>query len=167
VKRIETERLILRRLTMEDAQDVFEWASDPVVNRYMPYPLHKSIHQAEEWIRSLKEKNEFCFCIKDTGKVIGSGSVTFNAEYKAYEIGYNLNRQFWGCGYATEAARAMIQWAYQNLGARNFFARHANENMASKNVIMKCGFQFDQYGKLPRYDGSEIFEASYYTLHLE
>lgn len=167
VKRIETERLILRPLTMEDAPDVFEWASDPVVNRYMPYPLHKNVHQAEEWISSLKEKNEFCFCLKDTGKVIGAGSVTFHAEYEAYELGYNLNRQFWGCGYATEAARAMIQWAYQKLGARNFFARHANENTASKNVIIKCGFQFDRYGKLPRYDGSEVFEASYYTLHLE
>lgn len=167
MKRMETERLILRPLTIDDAHDVFEWASDPVVNRYMPYPLHKSIHQAEEWISTLKEKNEFCFCLKDSGKVIGSGSVTFHAEYKAYELGYNLNRQFWGCGYATEAARAMIQWAYQNLGARDFFARHANANEASGNVIRKCGFQFDKYGELSKYDGSEIFEASYYTLHLD
>ena len=61
----------------------------------------------------------------------------------------------------------MIQWAYKNLGARDFFACHANENKASEKVIKKCGFQFEQYGQLARYDGSEIFEASYYTLHLE
>jgi len=82
-------------------------------------------------------------------------------------MGYNLNRKFWGEGYATEAAKAMIQWAYQNLGARDFIARHANANKASGNVIIKCGFQFEKYGQYSRYDGSEIFEASYYTLHFE
>lgn len=73
----------------------------------------------------------------------------------------------WDEGYATEAAKAMIQWAYQNLGARDFIARHANANKASGNVIIKCGFQFEKYGQYSRYDGSEIFEASYYTLHFE
>lgn len=167
VKRIETERLILRPLTIDDAHDVFEWAGDPVVNRYMPYPIHENVHQTEEWISTLGEKNEFCFGLKDTGKVIGSGSVTYNAEYGAYELGYNLNRKFWGMGYATEASKAMIQWAYHNLGAREFLARHANANKASGNVILKCGFQFEKYGQYSRYDGSEVFEASYYTLHLE
>lgn len=164
---IETERLILRPLTIDDANDVFEWVSDPIVNRYMPYPLHENVHQTEEWICSLGEKNEFCFCLKDTGKVIGSGSIAYVPEFEAYELGYNLNRKFWGAGYATEASKAMIQWAYNNLGARDFLARHATANTASGNVIRKCGFQFERYGQYSRYDESEIFEASYYSLHLE
>lgn len=167
MKKIETERLILRPLTIDDAKDVFEWVSDPIVNRYMPYPLHENVHQTEAWIGTLDDENVFCFCLKDIGKVIGSGSITYKAERKAYELGYNLNRAFWGVGYATEASKAMIQWAYQNLGARNFFARHANANKASGTVITKCGFQFEKYGQYSKYDGSEIFEASYYTLHLE
>lgn len=167
VKIIETDRLMLRPLIVDDAHDVFEWAGDPIVNRYMPYPLHENVHQSEEWIKSLGEKNEFCFCLKDTGKVIGAGSITYNAEYGAYELGYNLNRKFWGVGYATEASKAMIQWAYKNVGARDFFACHANANEASGKVIKKCGFQFEKYGQYSRYDGSEIFEASYYSLHLD
>jgi len=167
MKIIETERLIIRPLTKDDAQDVFEWAGDPVVNRYMPYPLHDNVHQAEEWISTLGDKNEFGFCLKDTGKVIGAGSITYRAECDAYELGYNLNRKFWGKGYATEASKAMIQWAYENMNARDFFARHANANKASGNVITKCGFQFEKYGQYSRYDGSEIFEASYYRLHLD
>ena len=115
----------------------------------------------------MSAKSHFGFCLKDTGKVIGSGSIAYDAEYEAYELGYNLNRKFWGLGFATEASQAMIQWAYQNLGAHDFFARHANANKASRNVIKKCGFQFEKYGQLPKYDGSEIFEASYYTLHIE
>ncbi len=62
MRTIETERLILRPLTQEDANAVFEWAGDPLVNKYMPYPLHQSVRQAKEWIRSLGDKNEFCFC---------------------------------------------------------------------------------------------------------
>ncbi|MDE6220985.1 MAG: GNAT family N-acetyltransferase, partial [Lachnospiraceae bacterium] len=132
-----------------------------------PYPLHQSVHQAEEWIRSLDDKNEFCFCLKDSGKVIGSGSITYDEKYGAYELGYNLNRQYWRMGYATEVSKALIQWAYQNIGARDFFARHANTNEASGNVLKKCGFQFAHYGQYSKYDNSEIFEASYYTLHLD
>lgn len=137
------------------------------MNRYMPYPLHENVHQAEEWISSLGNKNEFCFCLKDSGKVIGAGSIVYKEKYGSYELGYNLNRHYWGMGYATEASKALIQWAYENIGARDFCARHANANKASGNVLKKCGFQFKHYGQYSRYDGSEIFDASYYTLHLD
>jgi len=80
---IETDRLILRPLSTDDANDVFEWAGDPIVNRYMPYPLHDNVHQTKEWINSLRDKNEFCFCLKETGKVIGSGSIVYNDEFDA------------------------------------------------------------------------------------
>ena len=167
VKTIETERLMIRPINIDDAYDVFEWASDPIVNKFMPYPLHDNVHQAEEWINSLENKNEFVFVLKSSGKVIGGGSMSYAEEYKAYELGYNLKRQYWGMGYATEASNAMIRWAYQSLGARDFFARHANENYASGNVIKKCGFQFENYGTIEKYDGSKIFEASCYRLHIE
>ncbi len=166
-RRIETERLILRPLTMEDAKDVFDWVGDPVVNRFMPYPVYESIKQVEKWISTLNdEKNELGFCLKDTGKLIGAGSITFDSERNAYNLGYNINRTFWGKGYATEASKAMIQWAYQELGARDFCANHATANTASGNVIKKCGFQFDHYGHYSRFDGSETFDATFYIMHL-
>lgn len=165
---IETERLTLRTLISEDAKDVFEWVSDPIVNKYMPYSLYQNVNEVEDWISSLEEtENTFAFCLKNTGKVIGSGSITFNKNRNAYELGYNLNQKYWGKGYATEASKALIIWAYSDLGAHDFCANHANENVASGNVIKKCGFQFERYGQYPRYDGSEIFDASFYILHLE
>lgn len=167
-KRIETERLLLRPLEQRDAADVFEWVSDPIVNRFMPYALYDNIGQVEQWIASIKdEDNIFAFCLKDTGKVIGSGDVGFDGEKNMFHLGYNLNRAFWGNGYATEAARGMIRWAHTECGARNFFTQHANANTASRNVILKCGFQFEHYGQYSRFDGSETFDASCYTLHIE
>lgn len=61
-KRIETERLLLRPLEQRDAADVFEWVSDPIVNRFMPYALYDNIGQVEQWIASIKdEDNIFAF----------------------------------------------------------------------------------------------------------
>ena len=99
--------------------------------------------------------------------MIGAGSIGYNPDWDAYDLGYNLNRAYWGQGYATEAARAMIQWAYDELGARDFAASHATANAASGNVIRKCGFQFERYGEYARYDGSEVFPATFYRMRLE
>ncbi|MCH5324147.1 MAG: GNAT family N-acetyltransferase [Eubacterium sp.] len=165
---IVTDRLILRPLDENDAEDVFEWVGDPIVNRYMQYSVYKDIEQVKKWLEQAKNKDyEFGFALKETGKVIGAGSVTLVPEQNAYELGYNLNRAFWRKGYATEAAKAMIGWAYDTLGARDFTATHANANTASGNVIRKCGFQFEKYGKYSKFDESEVFDASCYRLHLD
>lgn len=165
---IETERLILRQLDESDASDVFEWVGDPIVNKYMPYSLYHDIEQVKEWIRQISDENyELGFILKDTGKVIGSGSISFDSDRDAYALGYNMNKSFWNMGYATEAAKAMIQWAYDNLGARVFVSNHATENIASGNVIRKCGFQFERYGQYSRFDGSETFDAKFYRMHLD
>lgn len=165
---IETERLLLRPLTVNDAADVFEWVSDPIVNRYMPYSLYQNLEQVEDWLRTINEEdNEFAFCLKESGKVIGSGSIVIDSEANAYRVGYNISRSYWQKGYATEAAKAMIQWAYDNLNARGFIAKHATDNTASGKVLLKCGFVFDCYGQYSKFDGSETFDASYYKMHLE
>lgn len=78
-KVIKTERLLLRPLVKSDADDVFEWVGDPIVNRYMTYPLYHDVKQVVKWIESLEDdKNEFAFCLQDTGEVVGAGSVSFN-----------------------------------------------------------------------------------------
>lgn len=168
MRRIETERLLLRPLTLADAEDVFKWVGDPVVNRYMPYPLYENVDQVKRWIADIKDEDlEFGFELKATGRVIGAGSVGYDKERAAYELGYNLNRAYWGKGFATEASRAMLKWAYDALGARDFVANHAVSNAASGNVIRKCGFQFERYGQYGRFDGSEVFDAAFYRLHLD
>ena len=168
IRTIGTERLILRPLGAGDAEDAFEWQSDPEVNRYMIYPLYTDVEKTREWIMSLRpDANEFGFELKTTGKVIGAGGIKYHADGNAWELGYNLNRAYWGKGYATEASKALMQWAYETQGARNFTAAHATANVASGNVIRKCGFQFDRFGEYARIDGSETFEATFYKMHLD
>ncbi|MDO5144281.1 MAG: GNAT family N-acetyltransferase [bacterium] len=165
---IETRRLLLRPLRLEDAEAVFAWVGDPEVNRYMIYPLYTDPRRVEAWIASLDgDSGEFGFVLKETGMLIGSGSVAFRSEHQAYELGYNLRRDCWGMGYATEASRAMIRWVYDTLGARDFVAAHAVKNTASGRVIRKCGFQLAHGTQYAKQDGSAVFDAYFYTMHLD
>ena len=166
-RRIETARLILGPVTLDDAPAVFQWAGDPEVNRYMSYPLHKSVDETRAWISSITpDALEFGFYRKDNGQLIGTGGVGKNTD-GVHELGYNLRRDAWGRGYATEAAQAMLAWAYHSLGVRDFVLGHAILNRASGNVARKCGFQLVRYGRYSRFDGSETFDAAFYALHLK
>ena len=100
------------------------------------------------------------------GQLIGTGGVGKNTD-GVHELGYNLRRDAWGRGYATEAAQAMLAWAYHSLGVRDFVLGHAILNRASGNVARKCGFQLVRYGRYSRFDGSETFDAAFYALHLK
>ena len=133
----------------------------------MPYPLHKSIEDTRAWIASITpDMLEFGFCRKDSGQLIGTGGVGKNEE-GVHTLGYNLRHDAWGYGYATEAAQAMLAWAYHSLGVRDFVLDHAVLNTASGNVARKCGFQLTHYGQYSRFDGSEMFDAAFYELHLK
>ena len=166
-RRIETERLILRPIGVEDAPAVFVWASDPEVNRYMSYPLHRDLSETEAWIASIRPEDlEFGFYRKEDGLLIGTGGVGKGGD-GLHHLGYNLRRDMWGMGCATEAAMAMLRWAHRRLGICGFAAEHASANTASGNVIRKCGFQLVRRGTFAKFDGSETFDAAFYELHLK
>ena len=166
---LETDRLVLRPLTVDDADAVFVWASDPEVNRYMFYPLHADIEVTRQWLRSLEqdaeEGCEFGFVRKSGGLLIGSGGIR-RQEDGAWDFGYNFRRDCWGQGYATEAALAMLAFARAQRGASVFAAYHAVDNPASGRVMEKCGLTFHHYGEYSKADGSETFQAKFYRLEL-
>lgn len=168
-ERMETERLVLRPLTVDDAQAVFTWCGDPAVNRYMTYPLYRRVEDVRAWLTTTQQSVEagrfdFGFVRKADGLLIGCGGLYRDGD--GWDVGYNLRRDCWGMGYATEAARAMIAFAHDRLGVCQFTARHATANVASGHVLEKCGFVFDHAGNYARLDGSETFPARYYRLCL-
>lgn len=165
---INTERLLIRPFSISDAEDAFEWRSDPEVNRFMPYPCDENVEELrqriEEWIA---DNDKYAIVLKETGKVIGDISVEWCEKDKAYEIGYNINRSFWRRGYATEALRGVLDWAYKELGARDFTAFYAKDNGASGRVLEKCGFVQEYTGQYSRENGKIVFEALFVRLHID
>lgn len=166
---VETDRLVLRALSPEDAEAVFVWCGDPQVNRYMPYTLYTRVEDVRTWLTTAADEQwAFGFVRKADGLLMGSGSVTPGDQPgDPWEVGYNLRRDCWGQGYATEAARAMIGFAFRTFGARDFGANYARENPASGHVMRRCGMVFDHEGEYARFDGSEVFPADFYRLHLD
>ena len=166
---LETDRLILRPLTVADAEAVFVWASDPKVNRFMSYPLHTNIEVTREWLRSVEQAEEgdydFGFVRKSDGLLIGSGGVYDNGD-GSWEFGYNLRHDCWGRGYAAEASKTILAFAHREFGAKVFAAHHAVDNPASGRVMEKCGLTFHHYGEYSKPDGSETFRAKFYRLEL-
>ena len=168
---LETERLILRPLTVDDAEAAFVWLSDPDVNHFMPYTIFAEVEAARAWLASLDGLvDNYIFGIerKEDGLLIGTVSVRLGAvEPGAWSLGYNLRRDCWRQGYATEASRGILDFARHTLGAHDFTAKHAVENPASGSVLKHCGFAYERDTTYSKHDGSATFPAKLYKLHLD
>lgn len=165
---LETERLILRPITLDDAEACFSWNSDERVARYMSYPTYTDIRQTQEWIKlTLTDEIEWnwAFVLKSENRVIGTGGIGPNEFMEGYwGIGYNLHYDYWHCGYCTEAMRAIVDYAHNKLGVNKICSCHAVDNPRSGKVMEKLGLKFHHFGEYTKLDGSETFKTKFYAL---
>lgn len=137
--RIETERLILRRYRLDDLQDLFEYLSDEQVVKYEPYkPM-----SIEEVIRNLDWRvstdEMIAVELKEIHKMIGNVYLG-KREFNTLEIGFVLNKNYWGNGYAKESCKALIDNAFSE-GIHRIFAECDPKNLNSWILLEKLGFQ--------------------------
>ena len=167
VPKLETERLILRPLSIDDLEHIYtRWASDPRVNKYMIYPLWKSSEDGREWIESLyKEENQldFGFVWKESGELIGSGGLYYNKKRGLWTLGYNLSYDYWNRGLVTEAMMKIIEWARKNFEVNEISGTFAVGNIGSQRVMEKLGLTYLEDYEYKKLDGSETFKAK--TFH--
>src|SRR5579864_2825471 len=90
-------------------------------------------HRVQYWPVFLLDTDEHAGC---------AGLRPYRLDQKVYELGFHFRPEYWGCGLAQEAARAVIQFAFQQIGAEALFAGHHPANVASRQVLAKLGFQF-------------------------
>lgn len=168
--RIETPRLLLRRITPEDYREAFRWGGDPRVTRYMLYSTYEKAEDMIPYLQSLDLESEtafeFIFLSKQTGKPVGAGGIRLVSEDGVWTFGYNLIYEHWHKGYATEAAKAMIEFAKEKCGARIFEAEFAEENPASGRVMEKCGLTFHRNATYTKVGTDITFPAKVYRLEL-
>ena len=149
-KTIQTNRLILRKFTITDADDMYNnWASDTECCKYLAWNVHKNIDETKALLESwIKAYDEGCYNwvveIKNTHEIIGSISVmTALEKHSTCELGYCYGSKYWGNGYATEALRAVIEYLLKECDFYLVEARHISENPASGRVLEKAGMHKD------------------------
>jgi RimJ/RimL family protein N-acetyltransferase len=142
---LETERLILREFRVSDFDAVHEYASDPEVVRYMPFGpniLKQTQDFLDRAINRQKEKTridyELAVILKETNKLIGGCRINKVSEIQAH-IGYIYNKNYWGYGYATETAKALVAFGFNDLGVHRIYATCDPDNIASQRVLEKAG----------------------------
>lgn len=161
---IQTPRLFLLKLRASDAADVFKWCGDCEVTKYMSYSTYQNVADVEKWIID-SGHNCFGFFLRNNGMLIGSGNVGKNKDGQ-FELGYNIAKSYWGCGYGTEASKAMLAYNARQ-GEVDFVCKHAIDNVRSANVIKKCGFVNPKAGSYTSFDGTRTFASLEYTLHVD
>lgn len=141
-----TEDLYLRKPVMRDAKDIFAYASDPEVARYVLWEPHRSLADSRSFLRFLRGRiragypSSWVVVLRETGRVIGTiGFVWYSDENRVAELGYSFAREYWNHGYATQALRAVIEEAFRSLPLNRLEAQHDLRNPASGRVMEKCG----------------------------
>lgn len=168
---IETERLFLRRMRPSDIDDVYEYASDVEVPKYLLWYPHPDKSFTKKYLKLIDKKYKKCefydWAVTYNGKMIGTcGFTSFDISNNKAEIGYVLNRFFWGKGLAAEAARAIITFGFEMLGLNRIEAHFMPDNSASRRVAEKCGMHFEGVHKEAmlakgRYIDIEIYAINY------
>ena len=145
---IETSRLILRPWQEDDARALYEYARDPEIGPPAGWPPHTSVENSRHVIRNaLAAPETYAVCLKD-GTPIGSiglklkGSTDMTDREDECELGYWIGKPFWGQGLIPEAARALLQYAFEDLGMRAVWCGYYEGNAKSKRVQEKLGFVY-------------------------
>lgn len=168
---IETERLVIRNIALDDYRDVFKWCGDPVVNTYMLYPVYKNAEDVKGWISSIDSEAEIgaevVFIMKENGEIIGGGGIHSTSDKSVWEIGYNLCRTHWGHGYTPEAMQGLIDYVRTIADVKAVQATFCVENLKSLRVAEKLGMSYFKDGEYWKLDGSKKFIAKTYRKYFE
>ena len=145
---IETQRLLLRRFTIDDAAAMYEnWAKDPEVTKFLTWAPHESVADSEailsEWIPLYENPEHYHWAIalkENPENPIGSiGAVRYDRDLNQAHIGYCIGRAWWNRGITSEALGALIEFFFERAGLNRVDSRHDPNNPNSGMVMEKCG----------------------------
>lgn len=150
-EKLETKRLILRKLSPDDAENIFKnWASDDEVTKYLIWESHKNLEITKEYLKNAVEEYEnpknfnWCIELKSIGEPIGTISCkNLDENVKKIEVGYCIGRRWWGNGIAAEALRKVIDFLIFKVGVNRVEAYHDVRNFASGRVMQKAGMKIE------------------------
>lgn len=172
-QRIETDRLILRRYKIEDADAMYKnWASDSEVTKFLTWQPHSSVEVSrgiiEDWLKEYSDEKYYHWAIvlKDNGNepIGGISVVHMNEDISMVHIGYCLGRAWWRRGIMSEALKAVTDFMFDTVEVNRVEARHDPRNPNSGKVMQKCGMKCEGTLRSADRNNQGICDACYYAL---
>ncbi|MBP3427069.1 MAG: GNAT family N-acetyltransferase [Clostridia bacterium] len=168
---LETPRLILRRIAMKDAQDIFDYSRDTEVARHVLWSAQKHISEAKDYCRYMMrrykydEPSSWGIILKESGKLVGTiGYMTYSEDNNSVELGYSLARPLWNGGYMTEALSRVIEYTFEAMEVNRIEAQHELTNPASGRVMEKCGMQREGVLRQRLYNKGKYVDVALYAI---
>jgi ribosomal-protein-alanine N-acetyltransferase len=172
---LETQRLILRRFTQDDADAMFRnWANDEQVTRFLTWPPHGTLENTQavinSWVNDYDnlDKYEWAIELKSLGEPIGSiAAMNPNDRNNSVEMGYCIGTAWWRSGYMSEALAAVIKFLFEEVGGNRIVAIHDPHNPNSGAVMRKCGMQFEGMHRQAGRNNQGICDEAAYAILAE
>ena len=148
--RLDTERLILRRITLDDVDDMYEYAKNSSLTKYLTWSPHPDKAHTFEYVSYLQTRYksgeffDWAVTLRDSGKMIGTcGFTRFDFQHNFGEIGYVINSDYHGIGIATEAVGEVVKFGFDKLLLNRIECKFIIDNVASRRVMEKSGMTFE------------------------
>ena len=168
---LHTERLLLRQIIKDDANEMFQLRSNPEIMKYIPRELPKTIDDAIahiEYMQGLLDNKEcinWAICLKEDSKLIGNvGYFRMQPENHRAEIGYMLGTEFHGKGIMQEALTEIIRYGFENMRLHSIEAVTDPENFSSWKLLEKNGFIREGHFKEDFYWQGKFLDSFVYSL---
>lgn len=168
---IETDRLILRRLTRKDVHNMFEYTSDPEISTHTTWFAHQSIEDTMRYIehnlrlQDQHQVHEWGIVDKKGKKVIGTcGYTMWKPNHRTAEIAYAIARPYWGQGLMTEAVQAVLQFGFDKMELNRVEARCMVDNLGSERVMQKIGMSFEGILREQLYAKEKFHDLKLYAI---
>lgn len=170
-KLLTTSRLILRPFRLDDADMMYKnWSSNDNVTKYLTWPTHTSVDVTKNiinsWVKTYDDLRTYHYAIvyKKDNEVIGDISiVNINEETKTAELGWCLSEEYWGMGIMTEAAIAIRDYLFDDVGFDYVMAKHDINNPKSGRVMEKMSMKYLKNKKDINNQG--VCEVAVYRMH--
>ena len=171
-KELETERLILKKFTLNDAQYMFNnWTSDDEVTKYLTWPTHNDINVTlyvlEQWLQNYEKNDNYNWAIvlKEINEPIGSIGINKQSDdLKMVHVGYCIGKKWWNKGFVTEALNALIKFFFEEVGVNRIESRHDTNNPNSGKVMLKCGMKYEGCLRQADRNNQGIVDTVYYGI---
>ena len=170
---IETDRLILRRFVIEDADAMYgNWASEDEVSKFLSWPTHSNVGVTKAllstWIANYEKPDFYNWAIelKEIGEVIGNISVVGNIDEKVagVDLAYCIGTKWWGKEIIPEAGKAVIRYLFEEVGCNRIAAYHAKDNPKSGRVMQKLGMTYEGTLRQAEICNQGVVDAVWYSI---